>query len=76
MTDRVEEYKARLLEVAKEKPEALVEMYMHLRKELHQPPEGWFVFGSHVDQIVQLDFWGQDEDGLPLWERPITRGTP
>lgn len=35
------------------------------------PPIGWFSFGTHVDQPVQLEFSEETgEDGLPLWERP------
>lgn len=36
------------------------------------PPSGWFMFGTHVDQPnVQLEFWGEGEDNLPIWERPV-----
>ena len=34
------------------------------------PPEGWFVFGTHAGQDIPLKFWGEGEDGLPIWERP------
>lgn len=36
------------------------------------PPEGWFGFGTHVDEPgLPLEFSAQTgEDGLPLWERP------
>lgn len=31
----------------------------------------WVPFGSHVDVVVgELEFDGEDESGLPLWERP------
>lgn len=39
-------------------------------KELATPPAGWFTFGTHVDRPVTLEFWGHDESGLPIWERP------
>lgn len=49
----------------------LAEMYYRLRKELVQPPDGWFNFGSHSDKPdVELEFWGEGDDGLPIWERP------
>lgn len=33
---------------------------------------GWSSFGSHVDRPeVELEFDGQDEAGMPLWERPV-----
>lgn len=37
------------------------------------PPDGRFVFGSHVGcPWIPLEFSeAEDEDGLPLWERPI-----
>jgi hypothetical protein len=36
-------------------------------------PEGWFTFGTHADQPnIKLEFSVQEnEDGLPLWERPL-----
>ena len=36
------------------------------------PPEGWFMFGHHArfEQVPPLVFYGQDEVGDPLWERP------
>lgn len=35
-----------------------------------QPPAGWYVFGTHVDSPdAPLDFYGEDEDGMPMWER-------
>lgn len=47
----------------------------HLQRALSSPPEGWFTYGTHVDKDdVVLDFWGEDEDGLPLWERPKPLG--
>lgn len=38
-------------------------------------PEGWFVFGTHMDeQRIQLEFSEEKgEDGLPLWERPTMK---
>lgn len=40
-------------------------------KQLASPPKGWFVFGHHMDQPkVDLEFWGDDGGGLPIWERP------
>lgn len=42
---------------------------------LFHPPEGWFIFGTHVDDPTVLDrgleFWGEDEAGMPLWERRL-----
>jgi hypothetical protein len=41
------------------------------------PPEGWFTFGHHVDQpTIVLEFSSEvdEEDGLPLWERPKVEG--
>jgi len=37
--------------------------------QLASPPDGWSVFGTHVDQDVELEFWG-DDGGVPIWERP------
>lgn len=37
------------------------------------PPDGWFVFGHHMDSPdVPLEFWGGHvtDDGMPVWERP------
>jgi hypothetical protein len=37
-----------------------------------EPPKGWYIFGTHVDVIVMLEFSEEvDNDGLPKWERPI-----
>ena len=37
-----------------------------------EPPEGWHVFGTHVDVPVRLEFSEETDDALmPLWERPI-----
>jgi hypothetical protein len=39
---------------------------------------GWSPFGTHVSQpemIRHLEFDG-DQDGLPMWERPITAACP
>jgi hypothetical protein len=33
--------------------------------------DGWSVFGSHVGQPGALEFAGQDDGGLPLWEWPV-----
>jgi hypothetical protein len=39
--------------------------------EWREPPEGWFAFGTHVDQEIRLEFSDEaGEDGLPRWERP------
>lgn len=38
------------------------------------PPEGWFVFGTHVgpdDPLVEFSEELDPEDGLPMWERPM-----
>lgn len=42
--------------------------------------DGWVAFGHHIGhgdhsmpEGVELEFDG-DEDGLPLWERPIKEG--
>jgi hypothetical protein len=39
-----------------------------------EPPEGWFTFGTHVDDPRPLEFSEEvGEDLLPLWERPRRR---
>lgn len=39
-------------------------------------PPGWSPFGTHLDEPY-LEFSRQtDEDGLPLWERPLLRQEP
>lgn len=37
-----------------------------------EPPQGWFLFGHHVEQAgVRLEFSFERDDALmPLWERP------
>ncbi|MCY1718470.1 hypothetical protein OVA26_16160 [Microbacterium sp. SL62] len=36
-----------------------------------EPPEGWSIFGTHVDVAGRLEFSSTlDPSGLPLWERP------
>lgn len=35
--------------------------------------DGWHPFGTHVSSDARLEFDGEDETGLPLWERPIPR---
>lgn len=39
------------------------------------PPSGWYVFGTHAgwssDDIPRLEFSGEDEAGMPLFERPV-----
>lgn len=39
----------------------------------HEPPEGWFYFGTHIDQDVKLEFSKaiDEADGIPLYERPV-----
>jgi len=32
--------------------------------------DGWWPFGSFVDYDFPLEFDGEGEDGLPIWERP------
>jgi hypothetical protein len=32
--------------------------------------DGWWTFGSFVDYSFPLEFDGEAEDGLPIWERP------
>ena len=34
------------------------------------PPAGWFTVGTHVGSPTPLEFWGADEGGVPIWERP------
>lgn len=34
---------------------------------------GWYSFGTHVSSDARLEFDGEDETGLPLWERLISR---
>lgn len=37
-----------------------------------KPPIGWSTFGTHAETIVRLEFSEErDENGVPLWERPI-----
>ena len=49
--------------------------YERLQRTLTRPPVGWFSFGTHVDQPdVKLEFWGTDDGGMPLWERPVSSG--
>ena len=37
-------------------------------------PEGWFVFGTHLENPGPLEFSQESDDsGLPLWERPRTK---
>ena len=44
---------------------------------LHVPaPDGWFPFGTHVDDPRTLQFWGEDETGMPIWERPVGEQAP
>lgn len=44
------------------------------------PPEGWFVYGTHAAFDVpqnKLEFSSDlDNDGTPLWERPLPEDTP
>jgi hypothetical protein len=35
--------------------------------------EGWSSFGTHVDMRAELEFSGEDDCGLPLWERPVKK---
>lgn len=37
----------------------------------------WLPFGSYVDVVTPdgLEFDGEGEDGLPIWERPVARIT-
>lgn len=36
--------------------------------------DGWSALGSHLGHPgVELEFDGEDEAGLPLWERPISQ---
>jgi len=44
--------------------------YERLQRTLASPPPGWFTLGTHAGQDTPLEFWGQGDDGLPLWERP------
>lgn len=40
---------------------------------LASPPPGWYPFGTHGGprkKVPPLEFWGRDESGLPIWERP------
>lgn len=43
-----------------------------------QPPPGWFPLGTHADRpdlLVVLSWTHLGDDGLPMWERPITTDT-
>ena len=35
------------------------------------PPPGWHIFGTYVDEPGPIEFWGErySPDGLPIWER-------
>jgi hypothetical protein len=45
--------------------------YHHLIVQLATPPLGWYTFGSHAHvRGDELEFWGDDGTGLPIWERP------
>lgn len=41
-----------------------------------EPPPGWYTFGTHAnhDPVPPLEFSAEvdEEDLLPLWERPVT----
>lgn len=39
-----------------------------------EPPPGWYTFGTHIWVDVPLEFSAEvdEEDLLPLWERPVT----
>jgi hypothetical protein len=44
--------------------------------EFRDPPDGWFMFGSHADRPFEgpLEFSTETDDaGMPLWERHTTR---
>jgi hypothetical protein len=48
---------------------------MRLQWTYVEPPEGWFIFGTHVDTPGPLEFSEElDEGGLPRWERPVASG--
>ena len=51
-------------------PEQLAGMYLRLKLQVVDPPEGWWTFGTHLHFAGELEFWGTGEDLLPLWERP------
>lgn len=37
-----------------------------------EPPEGWYAFGTHVDDPRKVVFSDDlDEGGMPLWEQPV-----
>lgn len=39
------------------------------------PPAPWVMFGTHVGQEdVRLEFWGKDQEGMPLWEKVVSNG--
>lgn len=61
-----------LRRTVEEELELYKEAYKHLMVQLAVPPEGWFTLGHHRNQPdVRLEFWGTDEAGVPLWERPV-----
>jgi len=45
-----------------------------LRISLATPPPGWFTFGTHAGQDLPMEFWGNDQGGTPIWERPYPAG--
>lgn len=57
-------------------PEGCLDQKNHVAP-FQPPPEGWFTFGTHVDQIppgTRLLFSEESgEDSLPLWEKPVPK---
>lgn len=63
---RAQHMRERLLSLGAEE---LVDMLLLQKETLLRPVEGWYLFGTHVDRNVALEFWGIDIDGMPVWER-------
>lgn len=58
--------------VEDESDEGAINGVRRLQQTLASPPEDWYTFGTHVDHPDQeLEFWGDDGTGTPIWERPI-----
>ena len=51
--------------------------YETLKRQLGNPAPGWYTLGSFAaHEDVRLQFWGVDESGTPLWERPVPGEEP
>lgn len=69
MSSELESIRERLTDFAHSEPHRMAAMYLELKRNLVNPPDGWATFGHHLDTERPLEFWGTGEDGLPIWER-------